>query len=255
MQILVVDVGGQNVKVLLSGQTQPRRVASGPHMTAEQMVEGVKNLTADWDYDVVSLGYPGQVVHNMPAHDPVNLGPGWIGFDYAGAFGKPIRIINDAAMQALGSYHGGRMLFLGVGTGLGSAMIVDGALEPMELGHLPYKKGLTYEDYVGQRGLKRLGKKRWREEVNVVIEAFRKALQPEYIVLGGGNAKLMKDLPSDVLLGNNSNAFVGGIRLWEPQSSGAVLVKDTQSEAEAPVDNGTSASTPSEEEVSSAPET
>jgi predicted NBD/HSP70 family sugar kinase len=244
MQILVVDVGGQNVKVLLSGQTEPRRVASGPRMTAAQMVEGVRGLTTDWSYDVVSLGYPGQVVHNMPAHDPVNLGHGWIGFDYAGAFGKPIHIINDAAMQALGSYTGGRMLFLGVGTGLGSAMIIDGRVEPMELGHLPYKKGLTYEDYVGQRGLKRFGRKRWREEVQIVIDAFRKALQPEYIVLGGGNAKLMKDLPSDVLLGDNSNAFVGGFRLWEAQIS----VEDKKSEAETPVVEEVSASATSEEE-------
>jgi polyphosphate glucokinase len=218
MQILVIDVGGQNVKVLLSGQTQSRRTPSGPRLTAAEMVEAVKKLTADWNYDVVSLGYPGQVVHNMPAHDPVNLGPGWIGFDYTGAFGKPVHIINDAAMQALGSYQGGRMLFLGVGTGLGSAMIVDGNLEPMELGHLPYKKGLTYEDYVGQRGLKKFGKKRWREEVQIVIDYFRKALQPDYIVLGGGNAKLIKDLPPDVRLGDNSNAFVGGFRLWEPQT-------------------------------------
>jgi predicted NBD/HSP70 family sugar kinase len=243
MQILVVDVGGQNVKVLLSGETQPRRVASGPRMTAQQMVEGVKSLTADWDYDVVSLGYPGQVVHNMPAHDPVNLGPGWIGFDYPGAFGKPIHIINDAAMQALGSYDGGRMLFLGVGTGLGSAMIVDGDLEPMELGHLPYKKGLTYEDYVGQRGLKKFGKKRWREEVQIVIDSFRKALQPDYIVLGGGNAKLMKDLPADVRLGNNNNAFVGGFRLWEKQSDRlthppAPSLSVSESEGELPVGEG-----------------
>ena len=218
MQILAVDVGGQNVKVLLSGETQPRRVPSGPRLTAAEMVEGVKKLTADWSYDVVSLGYPGQVVHNMPAHDPVNLGSGWIGFDYVAAFGKPVHLINDAAMQALGSYQSGRMLFLGVGTGLGSAMIVDGRLEPMELGHLPYKKGLTYEDYVGQRGLKRFGKKKWREEVHAVINMFRKALQPDYIVLGGGNAKLINDLPPDVRLGDNSNAFIGGFRLWEPRS-------------------------------------
>jgi polyphosphate glucokinase len=176
-------------------------------------------MTSDWAYEVISLGYPGQVVHNMPAHDPANLGPGWIGFDYAAAFGKPVRIINDAAMQALGSYDGGRMLFLGVGTGLGSAMIVDGELEPMELGHLPYKKAKTYEDYVGERGRIRLGKKRWREEVLKVVEVFRTALQPDYIVLGGGNAKFMKELPPDVRLGDNANAFKGGFRLWEPESA------------------------------------
>jgi polyphosphate glucokinase len=215
MNILAVDIGGSHVKVLASGQTVPRRMDSGPRLSAEQMVLGVKAMTADWEFEVISLGYPGQVVHNMPAHEPVNLGTGWIGYDYAAAFGKPVRIVNDAAMQALGSYEGGRMLFLGVGTGLGSAMIVDGQLEPMELGHLPYKKGLTYEDYVGERGLIRFGKKKWREEVNAVIAAFRTALQPDYIVLGGGNAKLIKDLPPEVRLGNNANAFTGGFRLWE----------------------------------------
>lgn len=217
MQILAVDVGGQHVKVLATGQSESRRMVSGPSMTAEQMVAGVKDMTRDWAYDVVSLGYPGQVVHNMPAHDPINLGSGWIGFDYAAAFGRPVRIINDAAMQALGSYEGGRMLFLGLGTGLGSAMIVDGHLEPMELGHLPYKKGRTYEDYVGRRGLKQGGKKKWRQEVQRIIDVFRRALQPDYIVIGGGNAKLLADLPPDVRLGNNQNAFVGGFRLWEAE--------------------------------------
>jgi polyphosphate glucokinase len=215
MIILAVDVGGQNVKVLASDQSQPRRLPSGPKLNAPAMVEGVKKLTSDWEYEVVSLGYPGQVVHNMPAHDPWNLGTGWTGYDYEAGFGKPVRVINDAAMQALGSYAGGRMLFLGVGTGLGSAMIVNGLVEPMELAHLPYKKGLTYEDYVGERGLVRFGKKKWRLEVNAIIDQFRKAFQPDYIVLGGGNAKLMKDLPSDVRLGANANAFVGGFRLWE----------------------------------------
>lgn len=229
MQILAVDIGGSHVKVLLSGQSEPRRVASGPTLSAAGMVAAVKDMTADWAYDAVSLGYPGQVVHNMPAHDPVNLGPGWIGFDYAGAFGKPVRIINDAAMQALGSYEGGRMLFLGVGTGLGSAMIVDGELEPMELGHLPYKKGRTYEDYIGERGLLRIGKKKWREEVLAVLEAFRTALQPDYIVLGGGNAKLMKELPPDVRRGDNANAFIGGFRLWQPDTTAAPCEKNSPS--------------------------
>jgi len=215
MNILAVDVGGQHVKVLVSSQTEPRHIDSGPDLNAATMVKGVRQLTSDWQYDVVSLGYPGQVVHNMPAHEPVNLGPGWIGFDYAAAFERPTRVINDAAMQALGSYEGGRMLFLGVGTGLGSAMIVDGQLEPMELGHLPYKKGRTYEDYIGLRGLQRLGKKRWREEVYTVIDVFRKALQPGYIVLGGGNAKLIRTLPADVHRGDNHNAFTGGFRLWD----------------------------------------
>jgi polyphosphate glucokinase len=219
MNILAVDVGGSHIKVLATGQSEPRRMVSGPDLSAAAMVQGVKDLTADWDFDVVSLGYPGQVVHNRPAHEPVNLGPGWIGFDYAAAFGRPIRIINDAAMQALGSYQGGRMLFIGVGTGLGSAMIVDGQLEPMELGHLLYKKKLTYEDFVGERGLLRLGKKAWRREVSAVIDTFRTALQPDYIILGGGNAKLMKELPPDVRLGDNANAFIGGFRLWDDTTS------------------------------------
>jgi polyphosphate glucokinase len=215
MKILAVDVGGSHVKALATGQSEPRRMVSGPRMDAAAMVRGVKAMTADWEYDVVSLGYPGQVVHNLPAHDPANLGRGWIGFDYAAAFGRPTRVINDAAMQALGSYQGGRMLFIGVGTGLGSAMIVDGQLEPMELGHLVYKKRLTYEDYIGERGLLRLGKKAWRREVYAVIEAFRKALQPDYIILGGGNARLIKKLPVDVRHGANANAFIGGFRLWD----------------------------------------
>lgn len=215
MKILAIDVGGQHVKALATGQTVPRKLNSGPKLTAAQMAEGVKSMTADWDYEVISLGYPGQVVHNMPAHDPANLGKGWIGFDYAAAFGKPIKIVNDAAMQALGSYHGGRMLFLGLGTGLGSAMVIDGQLEPMELAHVPYKKKLTYEDFVGLRGLKRLGRKKWRQEVDDIITIFRKALQPDYIVVGGGNAKLVKDLAPDIRLGDNANAFLGGFRLWE----------------------------------------
>jgi polyphosphate glucokinase len=229
MQILAVDIGGSHVKVLVNGQSEPRRMNSGPNLNAAAMVDGVKHLTADWTYDVVSLGYPGQVVHNMPAHEPVNLGPGWIGFDYAAAFGKPVRVVNDAAMQALGSYDGGRMLFLGVGTGLGSAVIVDGRLEAMELGHLPYKRGKTYEDYVGQRGLDRIGKKKWREEVLNIIDIFRKALQPDYIVLGGGNNKLMKALPPDVRLGDNANAFLGGFRLWEADTENRLTHPPTPS--------------------------
>jgi polyphosphate glucokinase len=215
MRILAIDVGGQHVKVLVSGQSEPRKMNSSRKLTATQMVDGVRAMTSDWTFDVISLGYPGQVVSNMPAHEPVNLGKGWVGFDYNGAFAKPIKIINDAAMQALGSYQGGRMLFLGLGTGLGSTLIIEGAVEPMELGHLPYKKSLTYEDFVGERGLVRLGRKKWRDEVIAVIEFFRNALQPEYIVLGGGNAKLLRDLPPDVRLGDNKNAFTGGFRLWQ----------------------------------------
>ena len=219
MNILTVDVGGQNVKVLASNETEPRKMPSGRSLTASTMVEGLKALTPDWTYEVVSIGYPGQVVHNMPAHEPVNLGRGWVAFDYAAALERPTKIINDAAMQAFGSYEGGRMLFIGLGTGLGTAMILEGVVEPMELGHLPYKKRLSYEDYVGRRGMKRLGKKAWRQEVLTVIDIFRAALQPEYIVLGGGNAKLMNKLPPDVRLGANSNAFIGGFRLWDPHFS------------------------------------
>lgn len=251
MKILVIDVGGQHVKVLASDQSEPRRMNSGRGLTPAAMVEGVKGITQDWPHDVISLGYPGQVVHNMPAHDPVNLGPGWIGFDYEGAFGKPIKIINDAAMQALGSYEGGRMLFLGLGTGLGSAMLIDGQLEPMELGHLPYKKKLTYEDFVGQRGLKRLGRKKWRREVLTVIDIFRAALQPEYIVLGGGNAKLMTDLPSDVRLGDNANAFKGGFRLWEEQipPTGGISVSPerTRTSDQSPADHSADTATESDQ--------
>ncbi len=216
MNILTVDVGGQNVKVLASNETEPRKMPSGRSQTAAEMVKGVKDLTSDWTYEVVSIGYPGQVVHNMPAHEPVNLGRGWVAFDYAAALERPTKIINDAAMQALGSYEGGRMLFIGLGTGLGTAMILEGVVEPMELGHLPYRKRMSYEDYVGLRGMKRLGKNAWRQEVMTVIDIFRAALQPEYIVLGGGNAKLMKELPPDVRLGANANAFIGGFRLWDP---------------------------------------
>ena len=215
MDILSIDVGGQHVKVLATGQTEERKVDSGPLMTAAMMAEAVKTMAADWTYDVVALGYPGPVVLGAPVKEPVNLGAGWVGFDYTAAFGKATKIINDAAMQALGSYEGGRMLFLGLGTGLGSAMIVDGEVQPMELAHLPFKKGRTYEDYVGARGLTRLGKKKWRRTVLVVVEELRAALLPDYVVLGGGNAKLMRELPEFVRLGNNANAFAGGFRLWE----------------------------------------
>jgi polyphosphate glucokinase len=215
MKVLVVDVGGTHVKILASGQTERREMDSSPMLTARQMVAGVKKLATGWKYDVVSIGYPGPVMHNKPLLEPHNLGPGWVGFDYRRAFGKPVRILNDAAMQALGSYEGGRMLFLGLGTGLGSAMVVDGKIEPMELAHLPYKKGRTFEDYVGLHGLTRLGKAKWRKEVADVVERFRVALQPEYIVLGGGNAKKLKRLPPGCRLGDNANAFVGGFRMWE----------------------------------------
>jgi polyphosphate glucokinase len=215
VRVLVIDVGGTNVKVLATEQGQARRIPSGPIMTAAEMVAGVKSLVGDWQYDVVSIGYPGAVIGGRPLHEPRNLGGGWMGFDFREAFGCPVKIINDAAMQALGSYEGGRMLFLGLGTGLGSAMIVDGILEPMELAHLPYKKGRTYEQYLGRQALKSLGKKRWRRHVADVVERFKASLGADYIVLGGGNAKKVGELPPAARLGANTNAFVGGFRVWE----------------------------------------
>jgi polyphosphate glucokinase len=223
--VLAVDVGGSHVKVLLSTGGERRRFDSGPTLTARQMVDGVLNLTGDWQYDVVSVGIPAPVLAGKVAHDPVNLGPGWAGFDFEEAFGKPTKVVNDAAMQALGSYEGGRMLFLGLGTGLGSTMIVDGTVEPMELGHLPYKKA-TYEDYVGERGLQRLGRKRWRKEVADVAAVFAAALEPDEVVLGGGNAQLLKELPAGTRLGDNENAFLGGFRLWNPDARKEAATED-----------------------------
>lgn len=218
-KILAVDIGGTHVKVLATGERVERKIISGPAMTPGKMAKDVKELTKDWAYDAVSMGYPGPVVLGRPLHEPHNLGHGWVGFDYGKAFGCPVKIINDAAMQALGSYRGGRMLFLGLGTGLGSAMIVDGIVEPMELAHLPYKKGKSYEDYIGLRGLQRLGKKKWRKHVADIVERLRAALQPDYVVLGGGNVKKLKKLPRGAELGNNRNAFRGGFRLWEGEQS------------------------------------
>lgn len=215
VKVLVIDVGGTHVKLLATGRKVRVEIPSGPAMTAAKMVRDVRKLTRDWDYNAVSIGYPGPVVHNQPIAEPHNLGRGWVGFNFQKAFGRPVRLINDAAMQALGSYEGGRMLFLGLGTGLGSAMIVDGFLEPMELAHLPYKKGRTYEDYVGLRGLKRLGKKKWRRHVSDVVEQLKAALEADYVVLGGGNAKLLKKLPPGARLGDNNNSFRGGFRLWQ----------------------------------------
>jgi polyphosphate glucokinase len=215
MRVLVIDVGGTHVKVLATGRKAHRQVESGPTMTAEQMVAAVTHLVPDWTYEAVSIGYPGPVVHDRPLHEPNNLGGGWVGFDFRTAFGCPVKVVNDAAMQALGSYQGGRLLFLGLGTGLGSAMVVDGILEPMELGHLPYRKGRTYEDYLGLRGLNRLGKKRWRHHVLVVIETLQAALEPDDVVIGGGNAKRLTELPTGCRLGDNANAFVGGFKLWK----------------------------------------
>jgi polyphosphate glucokinase len=214
VNVLVIDIGGNHVKVVVTGQNQPREFGSGPTMTPWLMVAGVKKVGQSWKYDVISIGYPGVVLHGWPVAEPRNLGNGWVGFDYQAAFGKPVKVINDAAMQALGSYRGGKMLFLGLGTGLGSTLIADGVIEPMELGHLPYKKG-TYEHYVGQRGLERRGKTKWRRDVADVVARLAAALEPDDVVLGGGNVRRLKELPPGCRAGDNSNAFVGGFRLWE----------------------------------------
>ena len=212
--ILTIDVGGTHVKVMTNKDRTKREFSSGHDLSARMMVRKVKDLTKDWSYDVVSLGYPGPVIRNRPLAEPYNLGRGWVSFDFEKAFDRPTQVVNDALMQALGSYEGGRMLFLGLGTGLGSAMIVDGVLVPMELGHLPYRKGKTYEDYVGAAGLKRLGKKRWKRRVDKVVKSLAAALEPDYIVLGGGNARKVDRLPPRARRGNNENAFEGGFRLW-----------------------------------------
>ncbi|MGB8493325.1 MAG: ROK family protein [Candidatus Acidiferrum sp.] len=212
---LVVDVGGTHVKMLATGQSEPRKFISGPAMTAEKMVKLVRAATRDWQYERISLGYPGPIANGHPLREPHNLGGGWMNFNFAKAFGRPVKVINDAAMQALGSYQGGSMLFLGLGTGLGSAMIVDGVLEPMELAHLLYKKGQTYEDYLGLRGIERLGKNKWRKHVARVVKKLKSALEADYVVLGGGNSKKLERIPPGARLGSNGNAFRGGFRLWE----------------------------------------
>jgi polyphosphate glucokinase len=215
-KILAVDVGGSHVKLLFSEDAgEPRRFASGPDLTASQMVEGVAALTHDWSYDAVSVGVPAPVHDGRVVSEPLNLGAGWVGFDFEEALGRPTKVVNDAAMQALGSYEGGKMLFLGLGTGLGSALVVDGRVEPMELAHLPFRKA-TFEDYVGERGRKRLGKQKWRAAVAEAIERLTAALEPDYVVLGGGNAKKLGTLPANVRLGANTNAFRVGFRLWDP---------------------------------------
>ena len=214
MKILVVDVGGTHIKAIATGRKTPIKIPSGPDVTPRVMVRRLLAAVHDWEFDAVSIGYPGAVVNGKPVSEPHNLGKGWVGFNFKKAFGRPVKVVNDAAMQALGSYKRGRLLFLGLGTGLGSALICDGVLEPMELAHLPYKKGRTYEEYVGKKGLKRLGKKKWRRHVADVIERFRVALNVDDVVLGGGNVKQLKELPKGVRRGANSNAFIGGFRLW-----------------------------------------
>jgi polyphosphate glucokinase len=220
MQILVVDVGGTSIKILATGETERRKFPSGPEMTPQRMVSGVQEAAQGWKFDHVSVGYPGPVIRDRLVSEPHNLAPGWVSFDFQAAFGCPVKLINDAAMQALGSYEGGKMLFLGLGTGLGSAMIIDGMIEPMELSHLPYRKR-TFEDYVGLRGLLRFGKKKWRVLVEDAVKQLVAALEPDYVVLGGGNSNKLKTLPPLCRLGDNANAFLGGFRLWG-QSTGAV---------------------------------
>ncbi len=213
--VLAVDVGGSHVKVLVSGETQSRRAPSGPTLTPAEMVEAALGAAEGWRWDVVSVGVPMPVHRDRVIAEPFNLGKGWVGFDFEAGFGVPTKVINDAAMQALGSYEGsGTMFFLGLGTGLGSALVADGVVLPMELGHLPFKKR-TFEDYLGQRGRKRYGKKRWRKLVAEAVEYLSAALEPDTIVLGGGNAKKLRQLPSNAQLGSNSNAFTGGFRMWE----------------------------------------
>ena len=214
-RVLVIDVGGTNIKLMTKGKKEPLKIPSGPTTTASKMVRLVKKAVRDWKFDCVAMGYPGPIINGHPLREPHNLGGGWMEYNFRNAFGCPVKIINDAAMQALGSYQGGRMLFLGLGTGLGSAMIVDGKLQPMELAHLVYKNGRTYEDYLGLRGLERSGKKKWRRHVATITKRLRRALEADYVVLGGGNSKKLKKLPPGTRLGSNQNAFLGGLRMWE----------------------------------------
>jgi polyphosphate glucokinase len=220
--VLVVDVGGSHVKVLASGEQESRRADSGPSLTAAEMVEAAKALAADWTWDSVSIGVPCPVHGGWVVAEPVNLGDGWIRFDYEAAFGKPTKVVNDAAMQALGSYEGGKMLFIGLGTGLGSALVANGFVQPMELGHLPYKKA-TFEDYAGNAGLEKRGKKRWRDDVTDIVARLSAAMEPDYVVLGGGNAKKLDELPPNARLGGNEDAFAGGFRLWDPEAPAQIV--------------------------------
>ena len=224
MDVLVVDVGGTHVKILATAQAESRRFDSGPELTAAQMIEQVKALAKDWAYDRVTVGYPGPVLHDRAVAEPHNLGAGWVGVDFGAEFGRPTKLMNDAAMQALGSYKGGKMLFLGLGTGLGSAMIVEGFVEPMELGHLPYHKGV-YEDYVGLRGLEAHGKKKWRKHVEDVVARLIAALEPDDVVLGGGNVKYLEAMPPGCRAGDNANAFLGGFRAWGEETSATAKVR------------------------------
>ena len=216
--VLSIDVGGSNVKMLTSAGGTIRKAKSGPDMTASQVVAAVRALAEDWRFDVISIGYPGPVLHNLPLIEPANLGQGWVGYNFAASFGKPVKIVNDALMQAVGSYEGGRMLFLGLGTGLGAAMIVNNVGQPLELAHLPYKRGRSFEDYVGERGLNKYGRTKWCKHVVDVVSRLRAAMQPDYVVIGGGNVKLIDKLPFDCKRGHNRLAFEGGFRLWLDKS-------------------------------------
>jgi polyphosphate glucokinase len=214
MKVLVIDIGGTHVKILATGQQEPRRFVSGPTLTPAQLTATVKKLARDWQYAAVSVGFPGPVLNGRILAEPHNLGRGWVGYDFKAAFGCPVKVINDAAMQAIGSYQGnGKMLFLGLGTGLGSTLIDGEVVEPMELGHLPYRKG-TFEEYVGARGLAKHGKKKWRKYVSDVVDRLAAALEPDEVVLGGGDEKLLKKLPERCRAGDNANAFKGGFLLW-----------------------------------------
>ncbi len=217
----MVDVGGTNLKLGLSGHGARARIPSGPRMTAAGMVAAVRKATRGWVYDAVSIGYPGPVTDGRPTAEPKNLARGWVRLDYRKAFRRPVRLVNDAAMQALGAYRGGRMLFLGLGTGLGSALVVDGVLVPLELAHLPYRRGRTFEDYLGRHGIERIGRKRWRQHVGKVVAILRHALQASSVVLGGGEARRLEELPEGTTLGDNAHAITGGFRLWEDEAVGS----------------------------------
>lgn len=254
MNVLVIDIGGTHVKLMATGRDASCQFESGPTLTPKRMLAEIRKLAADWKYDAVSIGYPGPIRGDRIVSEPHNLGKGWVGFDFQGAFNRPVKIINDAAMQALGSYEGGKMLFLGLGTGLGSALIVDGMIEPLELGHLPYKKH-TFEDYVGIRGLQKYGKQNWRCYVADMVRRLTAAIEPDEVVLGGGNVNKLTELPPGCRVGNNTKAFLGGFRLWkngvikagavEPDAGTAVLVRNTvpgleilgSNAAKAPSDN------------------
>jgi predicted NBD/HSP70 family sugar kinase len=214
-KILVVDIGGSHVKCIATGHEHPVKFKSGPQLTPDRMVAKVQEITKGWLFHGISIGYPGVVLRGKIVQEPHNLGAGWVDFDFQAAFARPVKLINDAAMQAFGGYQGGTMLFLGFGTGVGSALIVNDVIVPLELGHLPYVGNRTYEEHVGDKGRKRLGNKSWRSEVAKVVESFRRALLPDYIVLGGGNVKHLNRMPADTRRGDNADAFRGGYRLWE----------------------------------------